>query len=174
MLDTDPHGWALAEAVREDGHIVDFKLVYMNQAGSQFLGRSPQALVGNTYRELWPETVTDGTLPMYRRVVEEQVPMVRTVFYDRASVSGHFEFRISPYGDGFLARFVDLTKLTVGPQTEGGARLYEALDAAFDGFTLLRAVRDDNAWWWTSPASTSTRSAPSWPGAPLRISSAGW
>jgi PAS domain-containing protein len=144
MLDADPHGWALARAVREGGEIVDFELVYMNGAGSRFLGRSPQALVGRTYRQLWPETVTDGTLPLYRRVVQERVAMVRTVYYDRASVAGHFEFRIGPYGDGFLARFVDLAKLTMGPQSEGGARLYEALDAAFDGFTLLRAVRDDD------------------------------
>jgi serine phosphatase RsbU (regulator of sigma subunit)/PAS domain-containing protein len=144
LLDVDPHGWALARAVRADGDIVDFELIYMNQAGSRFLGRAPQELVGHTYRQLWPETVTDGTFPMYRRVVQDRTPLVRTVFYDKASVAGHFEFRIGPYGDGFLARFVDLTKLTVGPQSEGGARLYEALDAAFDGFTLLRAIRSDD------------------------------
>ena len=130
MLDADPHGWALARAVREGGDIIDFELVYMNRAGSRFLGRAPEVLVGRTYRELWPETVTDGTLPLYSQVVQDRVAMVRTVYYDRASVAGHFEFRVGPYGDGFLARFVDLTKLTVGPQTEGGARLYEALDAA--------------------------------------------
>jgi serine phosphatase RsbU (regulator of sigma subunit)/PAS domain-containing protein len=144
MLDADPHGWALATSVRVDDEIVDFELVYMNEAGSRFLGRSPAALVGRTYRQLWPETVTDGTLPLYRRVVQERVAMIRTVYYDRASVAGHFEFRIGPYGDGFLARFVDLSKLTVGPQSEGGARLYDALDAALDGFTLLRAVRGED------------------------------
>ncbi len=144
MLAADPHGWALARSVRENGEIVDFRLVYMNEAGGRFLGRSAEELVGRTYRELWPETVTDGTLPLYRRVVQERAPMIRTVYYDRPSVAGHFEFRVGPYGDGFLARFVDLAKLTVGPQTEGGARLYEALDAAFDGFTLLRAVRDSH------------------------------
>ncbi len=142
MLDADPHGWALARAIREHGDIVDFELVYLNAAGSRFLARSPHDLVGRTYRQLWPETVTDGTLPLYRRVVQERVAMVRTVYYDRVSVAGHFEFRIGPYGDGFLARFVDLAKLTMGPPSEGGARLYDALDAAFDGFTLLRAVRD--------------------------------
>jgi serine phosphatase RsbU (regulator of sigma subunit)/PAS domain-containing protein len=143
MLDTDPHGWALARSVREHGAIVDFELIYMNVAGSRFLGRTPEELVGHTYRKLWPETVTDGTLPMYRQVVEGREPLVRTVFYDRANVAGHFEFRVGPYGDGFLARFVDLTKVTVGPHSEAGARLYDALDAAFDGFTLLRAVRAD-------------------------------
>ncbi|GID90979.1 hypothetical protein Adi01nite_03910 [Amorphoplanes digitatis] len=143
LLDADPHGCALARSVRaEDNTIVDFTLVYLNEAGGRFLGRPRAELIGRTYRELWPDTVTDGTLPLYRRVVEDRVPAVRTVYYDRASVAGHFEFRIVPFGDGFVARFVDLTKLTIGLETEGGARLYEALDAAFDGFTLLRAERD--------------------------------
>jgi serine phosphatase RsbU (regulator of sigma subunit)/PAS domain-containing protein len=144
LLDADPHGCALARAVRaDDGAIMDFTLVYLNEAGGRALGRPRSELIGRQYRELWPETVTDGTLPLYREVVEGRKPAVRTVYYDRASVTGHFEFRVVPFGDGFVARFVDLTKLTIGGDTEGGARLYEALDAALDGFTLLRAIRDD-------------------------------
>ncbi|WP_433796422.1 PAS domain-containing protein [Actinoplanes sp. CA-252034] len=144
LLDADPHGCALARSVRDDdGEIVDFLLVHLNESGARFLGRPQGDLIGRTYRELWPETVTDGTLPMYRRVVLDRVPLTRTVYYDRPSVSGHFEFRVVPFGDGFVARFVDLTKLTLGLETDGGARLYDALDAAFDGFALLRAVRDD-------------------------------
>ncbi|TDB78322.1 SpoIIE family protein phosphatase [Micromonospora sp. KC723] len=132
----------MAAAVRApDGVIIDFTLVYLNEAGGRFLGRPRKELIGRGYRELWPDTVTDGTLPFYRRVVQERVPAVRTVYYDRASVTGHFEFRVVPFGDGFIARFVDLRKLTMGAQTEGGTRLYDALDAAFDGFALLRAVR---------------------------------
>jgi serine phosphatase RsbU (regulator of sigma subunit)/PAS domain-containing protein len=144
LLEADPHGCALATAVRaEDGAIVDFLLVHLNEAGVRFLDRPREELVGRTYRELWPETVTDGTLPLYRRVVQDRVPAVRTVYYDRVSLTGHFEIRVVPFGDGFMARFVDLSKLTMGTQSEGGARLYNVLDAAFDGFVLLRAVRDD-------------------------------
>src|SRR4051794_4382768 len=144
LLEGDPHGCALATAVRaQDGDIIDFTLTYLNEAGSRFLQRPRDELIGRTYRQLWPETVTDGTLPLYRQVVQERVPAVRTVYYDRATVAGHFEVRVMPFGDGFVARFVDLSKLTMGSESEGGARLYDALDAAFDGFALLRAVRDD-------------------------------
>ena len=95
------------------------------------------------YRELWPETVTDGTLPIYCErgagaACRRSAPCTTT----GRRVAGHFEIRVVPCGDGFVARFVDLTKLTMRPRSEAGARLYEALDAAFDGFTLLRAVRD--------------------------------
>jgi serine phosphatase RsbU (regulator of sigma subunit)/PAS domain-containing protein len=145
LLEGDPHGCALATAVRaEDGAIIDFTLTYLNEAGGRFLQRPRDELIGRTYRQLWPETVTDGTLPLYRRVVQERVPAVRTVYYDRATVAGHFEIRIMPFEDGFVARFVDLSKLTMGSESDGGARLYDALDAAFDGFALLRAVRDDH------------------------------
>jgi serine phosphatase RsbU (regulator of sigma subunit)/PAS domain-containing protein len=143
LLEGDPHGCALATAVRgQDGAIVDFILAYLNEAGCRFLERGRDELIGRTYRELWPETVTDGTLPLYRRVVQDRVPAVRTVYYDRPTLTGHFEIRVMPFGDGFVARFVDLAKLTMGAQSEGGARLYDALDAAFDGFALLRAVHD--------------------------------
>jgi serine phosphatase RsbU (regulator of sigma subunit)/PAS domain-containing protein len=145
LLEGDPHGCALATAVRaQDGSIIDFTLTYLNEAGSRFLQRPRDELIGRTYRQLWPETVTDGTLPLYRQVVQQRVPTARTVYYDRATVSGHFEIRVIPFGDGFVARFVDLSKLTMGAQTQGGARLYDALDAAFDGFALLRAVHDDD------------------------------
>ncbi|BFU44792.1 SpoIIE family protein phosphatase [Krasilnikovia sp. MM14-A1004] len=145
LLEADPHGCALATAVRDaHGGIVDFTLTYLNEAGCRFLDRPRDELIGRTYRQLWPETVTDGTLQLYRQVVQERVPAVRTVYYDRSSLAGHFEVRLVPFGDGFIARFVDLSKLTMGSQTEGGARLYDALDAAFDGFTLLRAVHDES------------------------------
>ncbi|MEU7871491.1 SpoIIE family protein phosphatase [Dactylosporangium sp. NPDC049140] len=143
VLDADPQGWAFARAVRGDGgDIVDFQLLYLNEAGARYLGQPREELVGGRYRQLWPDTVNDSTIPLYRKVVETREPVSRTVYYDRPSVSGHFELWIGPSGDGFAARFVDLRAVTLGPQSAGGTRLYEVLDAAFDGFTLLRALRD--------------------------------
>src|SRR5690242_15344404 len=102
LLEADPHGCALATAIRAgDGSIVDFRLDYLNPAGAAFLERPVAELVGRTYRELWPDTVTDGTLELYRRVVSDRVPAVRTVYYDRPSLTGHFEVRLVPFGDGF-------------------------------------------------------------------------
>jgi serine phosphatase RsbU (regulator of sigma subunit) len=142
ILDADPLGCVLAESVREDGRIVDFRLAYINDAGSRLLARPREDLIGRRYRELWPDTVNDGTLPLYRAVVETGRPVTRTVYYDRETIAGHFEMWIGPYGDGFAVRFVDLRQVTVAPSSTGGTRLYDMLDAAFDGFTLLRAVRD--------------------------------
>ncbi len=142
MLDADPQGCVFAESVRQDGRIVDFRLIYINEAGCAFLGRPREELVGRRYRELWPETVHDGTLPLYCTVVETGQPVRRTVYYDRDTVAGHFEMWIGPYRDGFAVRFVDLRQVTVAPRSTGGTRLYDMLDAAFDGFTLLRATRD--------------------------------
>jgi serine phosphatase RsbU (regulator of sigma subunit)/PAS domain-containing protein len=144
LLDTDPQGWVLARSVREQGRIVDFRLVYINDAGCGIIGRAREDLVGGLYRQMWPETVHEETLPLYCRVVETQQPVTRTVYYDRATVAGHFELSISPYGDGFGIRFVDLRQVTVTPRSTGGTRLYDMLDAAFDGFTLLRSERDSS------------------------------
>src|SRR5688500_13180073 len=80
MLDDDRQGWVLARSVREDGEIVDFELRYINDAGCRFVGRSREELLGGRYRHLWPETVNDGTLPLYRAVVETGQPVTRTVY----------------------------------------------------------------------------------------------
>jgi serine phosphatase RsbU (regulator of sigma subunit)/PAS domain-containing protein len=141
-LDSDPQGWVLARSVRVDGDFVDLELTYINDAGCRLVGRPREQLVGCRYRQLWPETVHDGTLPFYRSVVESGKAATRTVYYERHSIAGHFELRASPYGDGLLIRFVDLRQVTVSPQSGGGTRLYDMLDAAFDGFTVLRPVRD--------------------------------
>ncbi|HTJ37624.1 MAG TPA: SpoIIE family protein phosphatase [Dactylosporangium sp.] len=143
VLDADPQGWAFARAVRSagTGEIEDFELLYLNDAGARYLDRPRAELIGGRYRQLWPDTVNDATMPLYRKVVEAREAVTRTVYYDRPSVSGHFELWIGPSGDGFAVRFVDLRAVTLGPQSQGGTRLYEVLDAAFDGFTLLRALR---------------------------------
>jgi len=139
VLDEDAQGWAIGQAVRSAGEIVDFELVYLNEAGARILGRPRAELVGRCYRDLWPETVHDGTIPLYVDVVTTRRPATRSVYYERSTITGHFEIHVAPCGDGFAARFVDLTKLTMQPGTGAGARLYEVLDAAFDGFMLLRA-----------------------------------
>ncbi|GAA0713551.1 PAS domain-containing protein [Dactylosporangium roseum] len=124
MLDADSQGWALARSVREGGHIVDFELTYVNDAGCRLLGRAREALLGVRCRRLWPDAMHDGTLRLYRQVVERRKPMTRTVYHDRATLSGHFELSVGPFGDGFAARFVDLRQLTVAPQSAGGKQVW--------------------------------------------------
>jgi serine phosphatase RsbU (regulator of sigma subunit)/PAS domain-containing protein len=143
-FDADAQGWVLARSVRARGQIVDFELVYINEAGCHTLRRPAVELTGRRFRDLWPEAALAPTMPMYRDVVDCRQPAKRTIYYDQPGVVGHFELWVGPWGDGFLARFVDLSRLTLGPRSEGGARLYEALDAAFDGFALLSAVRDES------------------------------
>jgi serine phosphatase RsbU (regulator of sigma subunit)/PAS domain-containing protein/anti-sigma regulatory factor (Ser/Thr protein kinase) len=140
VLDGESQGWAIGQAVRSGGEIVDFVLVYLNGAGAAFLGRPREELLGRRYRDLWPETVHDETLPFYAGVVNTRQPASRTVYYERATIAGHFEIRVAPWGDGFAARFVDLTKVTVQTGSDAGARLFDVLDAAFDGFMLLRVT----------------------------------
>ncbi len=141
-FDTDAQGWMLTRAVREHGRIVDFEIGYVNGAGGRFLGQPAGDLIGRRFRQVWPPSVIDVTLPVYAAVVEQRRATTRTVYHHRAEVAGHFEVWAGPWGDGFVTRFVDLTQLTLGSRAAGGAPLYEALDAAFDGFALLRAVRD--------------------------------
>src|SRR4030095_8891809 len=111
MLDQEPQGWMLARAVREAGTIVDFRLVYINDAGCRLVGRPRNELVGRRYPQLLPGARDGRTRPFSRTVVETRPPAVRTVYYERQSISGHFEFRVGPYRDGIMVRCVDLRRV---------------------------------------------------------------
>jgi integrase len=85
MLDADPQGCVFAESVRAGGAIVDFRLIHINEAGCRLLARPREELVGHGYRELWPETVHDGTLPSRSRSARSPIRSSRSSAWPTAS-----------------------------------------------------------------------------------------
>ena len=71
MLWLGPDEWLVID---QTGEIEDFELVYLNPAGAAYLGRARDEVVGRRLRRLWPETLNDSTMPLYRKVVEAAAP----------------------------------------------------------------------------------------------------
>jgi serine phosphatase RsbU (regulator of sigma subunit)/PAS domain-containing protein/anti-sigma regulatory factor (Ser/Thr protein kinase) len=138
VLDAALEGWAIAEAVRdESGKIADFRLTYLNEAGARILGRTPAAIVGRRYAELWPH-LDDGLIEAYAQAVTTRRPLDRTVHYDDGALVGRFEVRVRPIDDGFAVCFANVTDAPEGSDwSNTEVRLRAALDTAFDGFLML-------------------------------------
>lgn len=81
VIDNLPDAVTLSEAVRDgDGHSIDMRLLYMNRqarAGQP----DPEAALGRLASELWPDMVSNGSLPACMRVLDTGIPE-----------SGHFEW----------------------------------------------------------------------------------
>ena len=142
-LDGADDGWALADAVRRDGRVVDFRLVYVNQPGARALGRNRADLVGRLYSELWPTLREDGLMAAYASVVHTGEPITRRFCGDDGDLNGYFEARVNPLGDGIATCLANVSPTALADNTgsELEVHLRAALDAAFSGFALLRAVR---------------------------------
>jgi serine phosphatase RsbU (regulator of sigma subunit)/PAS domain-containing protein len=139
VLDAALEGWVIAEAIRDgSGQIADFRLTYLNEAAGRILGRSPEALVGRRYAELWPNLADDGLIEAYAQAVTTQRPLDRTFYYDDGTLVGQFEVRVRPIDDGFAACFANVTDASeVHDWSNTEVRLRAALDTAFDGFLML-------------------------------------
>jgi serine phosphatase RsbU (regulator of sigma subunit)/anti-sigma regulatory factor (Ser/Thr protein kinase) len=143
-LDAAEEGLLLYAAIRDGERIVDFRLVHINSAGARVAGRPPAELIDQRMSVLFPATATTGLIGECATVVEGGGALSRTVPYDDGRLNGYFDVHGRRVGDGLLLCVSNLSLATVThPRSHAEVLLRSALDAAFDGFTLLTAVRDD-------------------------------
>ncbi|MGH2735917.1 MAG: hybrid sensor histidine kinase/response regulator [Actinomycetota bacterium] len=105
-------GFGIYSAVRDErGEIVDFLTEYMNAEGGRLNHYRPEAQVGRTLRELFPEAATPRLLTDLRRVVDTGEPYVgESLDIQSEGDPVITEVRATRLGDGFAAIFRDVTE----------------------------------------------------------------
>jgi PAS domain-containing protein len=104
-------------AVRDaSGAIVDFEIVWMNNAPVDVAGRSRDAMIGRRISELYPALAGGELIAGYRQVVETGQPLVVDVLpyedvIDGRTVSGYYTVQASKFEDGVLVASRDITPL---------------------------------------------------------------
>jgi PAS domain S-box-containing protein len=105
----------IAEPLRTEGEIVDFRVTFMNGGTDEVARREPSQMVGRHFTDLWPNFEASGLLRHYTEVVETgQSVMLEDFGYAEeiagAEYTGVFDIRASSLnGDLFLA-FRDVTE----------------------------------------------------------------
>ena len=104
-------------AIRDDsGEIVDFEIVWMNNAPIDVAGRPREELIGRRISELYPVLAGGELIAGYRRVVETGEPLIVDVLpyedvIDDKPVAGFFTVQASKFEDGVLVASRDITPL---------------------------------------------------------------
>jgi PAS domain S-box-containing protein len=104
-------------AIRDDaGVIVDFEIVWMNNAPVDVAGRSRDRMIGRRISELYPVLAGGELIAGYRNVVETGEPLVVPVLpyqdvIDGREVSGFYTVQATRFEDGVLVASRDITAL---------------------------------------------------------------
>lgn len=110
----DPIG--IYRALRDDaGEIVDFEVVYVNEAAARANRMPAEEQVGRRLGDLLPSHHQLGLLERYARVVETGEPLVLDDLEYADTYAGNeeariFDVRVAPLGDGFLSTWRDVTE----------------------------------------------------------------
>ena len=110
-------GVLVNRAIRDEtGRIVDFRIVYANEAASRISGVTHEELVDHRILDLFPGRLANGQFDAYVHVVETGEPLVRNSVHDhdvpgRSDPEGFgrdYEVTVTRMGDGYVATIHDI------------------------------------------------------------------
>ena len=145
MLD----GFAVLRSVREDGKIVDFEWVYLNDAAAAAWGRTVEFTLGARLRTLVPTVDESGEFEELCRVVETGEPSskVQRAYHDD-SVTGFFDSLMWKVDDGAAATWRDVTdrERAFAAMRSNEERFRASVEQLHEALSIFTAVRDDTGY----------------------------
>ena len=140
----------LVQAVRaEDGSLLDFTYLEVNQATCDYVSMTRDELVGSRLLASWPGMVASGLMAGLRSVLETGVPLVLNDFRYPNEVLGQVRY----YDIGSAQAGADLLSITWSDVTEQhrvarasaqvAERLRAVTESLVDPLVLFSAVRDE-------------------------------
>ncbi len=118
---------AIDSSIRDEaGHIVDFRIEYLNPVVHDLGGRTRDELVGGTLLDLWPGLAGSELFEAYIKAVETGEPYIgrevaQTMVVDGQERVGYYDLQALRFGDGLLICSRDVTN-----EREASRRLREA------------------------------------------------
>lgn len=148
--------FGIYSAIRNNaGHIVDFRIDYLN-AAALAANRMTPADLGKNLCELLPNHRNAGLFEDYCRVVETGEPLIKedlvySDLFGQQYLTRAFDVRANKLGDGFVASWRDITEQKRSHQAlEQQARLLQMSEARFrtlaDNISQLAWIADEQGW----------------------------
>jgi PAS domain S-box-containing protein len=110
VLDSASEGIMAFRSVRTpENEIEDFTMVMANRAAERIVGRSASEMLGQRLLQLFPGNRESGLFDEYVRVVETGIPADREFFYEADGLSAWFHSSTSPWRDGFVVTFEEIS-----------------------------------------------------------------
>ncbi len=114
-IDTMLDSFSIYSAVRDEtGKVVDFKIVYVNEAACKSNQMTREEQIGKNLCEIFPAQRESGLLDEYIHVVETSEPLAKESLvcsdtHGRQELTGAFDIRAGKLGDGIAVARRDIT-----------------------------------------------------------------
>lgn len=107
ILNSSQNAIVSYQAIRKKGVIVDFKVVYANDAVKEHAQLEPSQLVGMTLLEVSPQSKTNGVFEKFCQVAESN----RKLRYEAKAGKNTYDVLLARFSDGVTASFFNITEL---------------------------------------------------------------
>ena len=94
----------------ENGIIVDFRTVALNNVAAAIIQREKSEVLEMTMLEFHPGNQTTGLLALYRECVDHAEPKRIKQYYAEDGINAWFDISAVPNGDGLVITFADITE----------------------------------------------------------------
>ncbi|GAA4469940.1 hypothetical protein GCM10023189_57760 [Nibrella saemangeumensis] len=147
IVDSTLSGITVYDCVRdENGTIVDYQIVLINQVAAAFSGRSVEELTGRRFFEEFPRLRETQIPDRYREVVETGVPQRFELAYrlTHRPDTNWFDVSVVKQADGVVSSFVDITatKAATASLAQQATLLDKVFSNSTNGIIVFDTVRD--------------------------------
>ena len=111
ILNTSQNGIAHYKAIREHGHIVDYKIEFLNQAIEPLFGYKSGSSIDKRLSEVSSFAFTSGLIDKFNQVVETGSPIEFEILYKKENIERWLLISLAKLDDGITASFNDISQL---------------------------------------------------------------
>ena len=112
VLDASPYSIVYCSSEKnEAGEIVDFVYEMANKRVEDVIGMTPESIIGLRMTTLFPGIRENALFRLYTSVVESQTAQSLEWLLQLGTYNNWFMVSAVPFGDGFVATIVDITRL---------------------------------------------------------------
>jgi len=138
--------FAMEAVYSDDAEIIDFRFLKINRAFAELLHKSPDTIIGRSYKTILPETITNGLFDLKCEVVKTGNTIEREIFYKGDGIDRWFHISISPLGkNGIVETFTDITgsKKDKEEALRSAHRFHTVISTSQSGFHLFKPEYDE-------------------------------
>jgi signal transduction histidine kinase len=147
MLNATINGLFALEAVRnEQGQIVDFLFLKVNETFARIIGKKEEEVVGKSYISVLPQTKVNGLFDLKCRVIETGETIVKEIYYEGDGIDKWYLVAMTKLGEnGIVETVTDIneTKIQKAIIQKHHNRLAGIFETSHAGLYTLSPIRDE-------------------------------
>ncbi|WP_420147818.1 PAS domain-containing protein, partial [Spirosoma sp.] len=146
VLNSSSSGIKALEAVRdEEGTIIDFMVIVINEKGAAIRQRTVKEIIGQRILHIFPGVREAGLFDHYAQVTETREPRRIHTRYQIGESESWYEMSLSPFGDGLTVTYTDISETQIAQQSieQSAAELRTVIDSAQAAIYLITPVRNE-------------------------------